>query len=161
MNRRLLVFTMLLVVSCEIVPAVRADPESKAEQYASIIQQHLTDGGFDVNVLYLDHEKTLMLLSDEFKDAEAREAVASKLREDRKLLCSIEIWYAKIGYSKGVFSGDVTKNISFGCPAAEVARIKDNEQGRIKYAASLNSAPGVHVSAKGTVLVAESDEFFT
>lgn len=145
--------------------AARAASDSKATQYASIIQQHLTNEGFEVNVFYLEDEKTLMLLSDEFKDAEAREAVAAKLREDRKLLCSIEIWYAKIGYHKGMLSGDVTKNLSLGCPAAKSANLKESEVKRKTFAANLVSdmaAINVHSSIGGissTTLILESDDW--
>jgi hypothetical protein len=132
-----------------------------AEKYALGLQQAYEAEGFDVEVLYLDDEKTLTLRSDEFKDATAREAVASKLEANRKQLCSIDVWYVKVGYSKGALSRDVMKSLDLGCPAEKAARVEENRDARVKYAQNLNVDPSIQVSASGTLLVAESDEFFS
>jgi len=126
------------------------------------MQQGFQQQGFDVEVLPLGDEHTLMLRSDEFKDAAAREGVTEKLSEQRKALCAMGVWFLQVGYSKGTLSGDVMKTQSLACPAEKVARLQAHKQDRENFAASVQQGLGgkYQVTAEGTTLVMKSDGDF-
>lgn len=130
---------------------------SPADKFALNLEHTFKNNGYDIDAR-VDIDKSLVLTSDIFKDAAARETEASELWKERSTLCGLDIWYVKVGYSKGIFSSDVTKTLSLGCPAEKAARAQEMASEREKAAASL-SAEGVHASVKGTTMIFESDFF--
>jgi len=130
-----------------------------AERFALELEKKYQQNGYDIDVSVVDHE--LRLKSDLLQDANLRESLVNALRKDSHTLCGLEIWYLKVGYSKGWFSSDVMKSASLGCPAAKAARLQETKSSRDELAAQLNSPEeGVKIHADGTTLVCESD-FFT
>jgi hypothetical protein len=122
------------------------------------LERKYQQNGYDIDVSVVEHE--LRLKSDLLQDAAVRESLVSALRKDSHTLCGLEIWYLKVGYSKGWFSSDVMKSASLGCPAAKAARIQETKVSRDELAAQLNSPEeGMKIRADGTILVCES-EFF-
>lgn len=130
---------------------------SPADKFALNLESTFRNNGYDIDVS-VDIDKSLVLISDIFKDAPARENEASELWNERSTLCGLDIWYVKVGYSKGMFSSDVAKTLSLGCPAEKVARVQEMAPEREKAAASL-SEDGVRATAKGTTMIFDSDFF--
>jgi hypothetical protein len=129
-----------------------------AEKFAIDLERRYQQSGYDIDVSIVDHE--LRLKSDLLQDAALRESLVSALAKDSQTLCGLEIWYLKVGYSKGWFSSDVMKSASLGCPAAKAARLKEMKASRDELAAQLNSPEeGIKIHAEGTILVCESNFF--
>jgi hypothetical protein len=130
---------------------------SPADKFALNLENTFKNSGYDIDAR-VDIHKALVLTSDIFKDASARETEAAELWNERSTLCRLNIWYVKVGYTKGMFSSDVVKSLSLGCPAEKEARALEMASEREKTAASLNSE-GIRASVKGTTMVFESDFF--
>ncbi len=128
-----------------------------ADKFALSLQRTFKNNGYDIDAR-VGIDKSLIVTSDLFKDASSRETEANELWKDRNTLCGIDIWHVEVGYSKGVFSGDVTKNVSLGCPAEKAALIKEMAPERQKAAVAL-SVNGIHATVNGVILVLESDFF--
>ena len=134
------------------------DPElSAADQFALNLERRFKENGYDIDAR-VGIDKSLVVTSDIFKDASAREMEASELWKERDTLCGLEIWYIKVGYSKGIFSSDVTKNLSLGCPAGKAARAQEMASEREKTAESLNG-DGIRAGVNGTAMTFDSDFF--
>jgi hypothetical protein len=138
---------------------------SPAEKLALAMEQDFKKNGYDVEVRASSEEKAIILTSDLFKDPEWREAEVTKLTEDRKVFCGLGIWYAKVGYSKGIFSSDIMKTVSLRCPAEKAAHAEELAAQRRQFAGKL--APdlrslNVHSSVAGTgatTLILECDDW--
>jgi zinc-ribbon domain len=130
---------------------------SPADKFALNLENTFKNSGYDIDAR-VDIDKALVLTSDIFKDASARETEAAELWKERSTLCGLNIWYVKVGYAKGMFSSDVVKTLSLGCLAEKAARAQEMASEREKTAASLNSE-GIRASVKGTTMVFESDFF--
>ncbi len=152
------VWYVFVVASLMCSTAVAEQQMSPAEKFAWNLQQSFKSEGYDIDVVALKDHRILRLTSDLFKDAATREDQARDLWKNRKALCGFDIWYVEVGYSKGMFSSDVTKKMSLGCPAAKAARIQETKGEREKYAASLDTAE-IHSNVSGTTLVFESGAF--
>ncbi|MGC9996450.1 MAG: hypothetical protein ABSE79_14110 [Terriglobia bacterium] len=138
--------------------------QRKAQQeFALTLTRAYRNQGYEVLAVPNDH--TLELLSESFKDPEARNAAMEDLIKigGHSRFCDLGIWTLAVGYEKGMLSGDVTLKRSLGCPAAKAAHLKEKEADREKFVASLvsdMSAQGVHPSAGGvahTALVLEGN----
>jgi len=127
--------------------------QRKAQQeFALTLTQAYRNQGYEVLAVPNDH--TLELLSESFKDPEARNAAMEDLIKigGHSRFCDLGIWTLAVGYEKGMLSGDVTLKRSLGCPAAKAAHLKEKEADREKFVASLvsdMSAQGVHPSVGG------------
>lgn len=152
------VWFVFAVASLMCPTAVAQQQMSPAEKFAWNLQHTFKSQGYDIDVVALKGDRILRLTSDLFKDAATREDQAWDLWKSRKALCGFDIWYVEVGYSKGMFSSDVTKRMSLGCPAAKAARIQETKAEREKYARSLDTAE-IHSSVSGTTLVFESGAF--
>jgi hypothetical protein len=128
-----------------------------ADKFALNLVRTFRNNGYDIDAR-IDIDKSLVLTSDFFQDASTRETEVAELWKERTTLCSMDIWYVKVGYSKGMFSGDVRKSISLGCLAEKTAYAAEMAPEREKAAASL-SVDGVRASVTGTTLSFESDYF--
>lgn len=128
-----------------------------AETFAMQLDRYYKQNGYDIDAS-VDADKALVLRSDRFKDDSAREAEAADFWNERAKLCKLEIWYLKVGYSKGVLSGDVMKTVSLGCVAQKAAYAKEMAPEREKAAAAL-STDDMHASVSGTTLIFDSDRF--
>src|SRR5437867_6349874 len=110
---------------------------SPADRFALNLERKFKENGYDIDAS-VGIDKSLVLTSDIFKDASARETEASELWKDRNTLCGLDIWYVKVGYSKGIFSSDVMKTLSLGCPAEKAARPQEMSAEREKAATTLS-----------------------
>jgi hypothetical protein len=128
-----------------------------ADKFAMDLQRTFKNNGYDIDAR-IDIDKSLVVTSDIFKDASAREAEVDELGKERVTLCSLDIWYVKVGYSNGLLSSDVSKNISLGCPEEKALHEREMAPERAKAAAQI-SIEGVHASVAGTTLLIESDFF--
>jgi len=128
-----------------------------ADKFALNLRHTFDDNGYDIDVFVID--RALTLKSELFKNASSRESLINQLLRDRKALCDLDIWFVKVGYSKGVLSSDVMKTVSLGCPEEKVARVQEMASERQKVAAEL-SRQGLQVTAADTTLIFES-EFFS
>jgi|HubBroStandDraft_1064217.scaffolds.fasta_scaffold92854_2 hypothetical protein len=147
-----------LLVGCAAV----AQQIKSADELALNLQRNFEQNGYDVSVR-ANHQHELILTSDSFQDSMTRDSAAGALTKDPKTLCNLGIWYIKVGYSKGTFSGDVMKTMSLGCPAANAARLEETKPLREEIARAANDPDGsgrVHAHADGATLVVESSYFF-
>lgn len=151
--------TILFLILLSVLTAV-GQQLSPADKFALNLQRNYQQNGYDIDVTYYKSENELRLKSDMFQDAGVRESLVGALYKDRQTLCGLGIWYLKVGYGKGLFSSDVMKSASLGCPAAKAARIEETKTAREELATGLNSPDlGVRVRADGTTLVCESAFF--
>ena len=127
-----------------------------ADKFALQLQHTFEANGYDITIFVID--RALTAKSDLFKNAYSRESEANELAHDPKALCDLDIWYVKVGYSKGMFSGDIMKTINVGCPAEKIARIQEMAPEREKAASDL-SVEGMHATTMNTTLIFESDFF--
>jgi len=139
--------------------ALLAVQMSPADKYAMNLEQTFKSRGYDVDAVVLD--KALTLTSDMFRNAVVRESEARELYNERKALCALDIWYVRVGYSKGILSGDVMKSMSLGCPAEKASRVQQMKGEREAFAESLDkdTRPKIRVRAVGTTLVFEGLAF--
>jgi len=134
----------------------------KAEDFALQLQRIYQRNGYDITVTFRQEENALVLRSDEFRDAETREATAREVGKNAKTMCPLGIWYLKVGYHKG-FLDDITKTVSLGCPAAKSARIAETAAAREEFSKICDDPDGsgsVHCHVEGTILVIVSERFF-
>jgi hypothetical protein len=133
-------------------------PSPQAKDFAFNMTRTFQQDGLDIEVR-AEIDNSLVLTSDLFEDEGVREEYVDALWKGRKKLCGMKIWYVKVGYSKGMFSSDVMKELSLGCPAEKAAHIQEMAPEREKAAATL-SGDGLQVSVKGTTLLMDSDLFY-
>lgn len=129
--------------------------------YATKLQATFEQQGEDISVL-ITPQHELILTSDIFRNYSARESMAQGLARDPKPLCSLDIWFIKVGYSKGAFSNDVLKTISLGCTAAKAAYLTETKPLRDEIANAVNDPDGtgrIHAHLEGMILVVESSFF--
>jgi|SRR5271157_2396351 len=151
-----------LIVLGLMIPAA-AQQIKTGEDYALQLQRTYQHNGYDVEVAFYHSENTLAVRSDEFKDSGTREAIVRELTRDTKTMCGLGIWYVRVGYSKGFFSGDVMKTASVGCPAAKAAHITETAGAREEIANALNDPDGtghIHARVDGVTLVLISEYYF-
>ncbi len=145
------------------VPVAADQAESgSADAFALNLHRNFEHNGYDVSVR-ANHQHELILTSDSFQDASARDSVTAALTKDPKTLCDLGIWYIKVGYSKSMLEGDVMKTASLGCAAAKSARLEETKPLRDEIARSIDdpdSSGHLHVHTDGSTLVVESGYFF-
>ena len=86
---------------------------SAADKSALNLERTFKNNGYDIDAR-VDIDKSLVFTSTFSKKPPLRETEASELWKERSTLCGLDIWYVKVGYSKGMFSSDVTKTLSIG-----------------------------------------------
>lgn len=93
------------------------------------IQQVVKNEGLDIDVSVSSAEHQLIFTANYFQDLDQREMflrqMASQLRVGTKgSTCALGIWYLRADYSKGLFSSNVGRTVSLGCPQEKQAREK-------------------------------------